>query len=418
MKKTLKTGAVCGVLLGGVFALLACGDDVTKVTNVTNETVGMEIAKSVYALGTCGSANIGKMAFAADRNTAYVCSDSGWTPLTKTADCALETLSDSSGHKIVCGGDSVGVLLSATDGTDGKNGKNGTGGKDGKNGTDGTNGQDGDSCSLTENGDGTVTQICGKDTVTLYKALCGKTPYEPEQSFCFENALYGLCKGNAYDPTCERCTDKGVVGEIADSRDGQVYSTVKIGSQVWMAENLNYAYPKESAASTDSLSFCYDNNPDNCNKYGRLYTWAAAMDSVKTGCGNGITCTASEPVRGVCPEGFHLPSKTDWTTLGEYIKDNSQNSVFDALKSTEGWSYANGKDEFGFGALAAGFYGASSKKFNALGEYAVFWSSKESASTTAVSFALMDVTIFGTTSTAKYLTDNKGSANSVRCVKD
>ena len=61
-------------------------------------------------------------------------------------------------------------------------------------------------------------------------------------------------------------------GEITDERDGHVYKTVKIGEQIWMAENLNYAYPKQDSSS-DSVSWCYNNEPDNCAKYGRLYTW-------------------------------------------------------------------------------------------------------------------------------------------------
>ena len=61
-------------LLSGcsALALLACGDDVTKMTNVTNETTGMEVAASADSLGTCDSAAIGKMAFASSENAVYV----------------------------------------------------------------------------------------------------------------------------------------------------------------------------------------------------------------------------------------------------------------------------------------------------------------------------------------------------------
>ena len=72
-------------------------------------------------------------------------------------------------------------------------------------------------------------------------------------------------------------------GEMTDSRDGQVYKTVKIGNQIWMTENLNFAYTsvpyKYEDDASDSTSWCYDDDPANCTKYGRLYTWAAAMDS-------------------------------------------------------------------------------------------------------------------------------------------
>lgn len=101
-------------------------------------------------------------------------------------------------------------------------------------------------------------------------------------------------------------------GILTDGRDGKKYKTIKIGEQVWMAENLNYAY-LEPTAELDSSSFCYDNDPAMCKKYGRLYLWSAAMDSAGVlmndgkgkGCGYGVKCgDAQFPVQGICPSGL------------------------------------------------------------------------------------------------------------------
>ncbi len=145
-------------------------------------------------------------------------------------------------------------------------------------------------------------------------------------------------------------------GTMTDERDGQVYKTVKIGDQWWMAENLNYAYTDPiimdyGLVLEDSASFCYNNEPDSCAKYGRLYAWDAAMD-----CENNIYCfydpNEDSKSRGICPEKWHIPSVNEWKTLIAY----ANNFAID-LKSTSGWlDDGNGSDVFGFNLLPAGFF--------------------------------------------------------------
>ena len=141
---------------------------------------------------------------------------------------------------------------------------------------------------------------------------------------------------------------------LTDSRDGQSYGVVKIGEQIWMAENLNYA--TESSA-------CPDGDTRNCKRLGRLYTWAEAAS--------------------VCPEGWRLPTKTDFEKLiAELLKDGVASSKGDAgaaLKAKDGWfKKGNGSDVLGFKALPAGFRGADGK-FDGIGGYAYFWSATEDA---------------------------------------
>ena len=217
-------------------------------------------------------------------------------------------------------------------------------------------------------------------------------------------------------------------GEFTDERDGQVYKTVKIGNQVWMAQNLNYAYIDvpynfsyyNNVYISDSTSWCYDNDPANCAKYGRLYTWAAAIDSVKLAtdavnpqdCGYGSMCSALNGiVKGICPSGWHLPQKSEWDTLFTAVSDGST-AVGNKFKSRSGWlSDGNGDDDFGFSALPAGLYGKGS--FVNVGKMACFWSS-----------VMFDDTVYGARLHPNNVVGRGEAGNymymgfSIRCVKD
>ncbi|MBR3073254.1 fibrobacter succinogenes major paralogous domain-containing protein [Fibrobacter sp.] len=216
-----------------------------------------------------------------------------------------------------------------------------------------------------------------------------------------------------------------VKGTMTDERDGQTYKTVKIGTQTWMAENLNYAYigiPYSYRGFTsDSTSWCYGNDPANCSRYGRLYMWVAAMDSVGTwtvngkGCGYKSTCTPTYPVRGICPKGWHLPDTTEWGTL--FTAVGGINTVGVMLKSASGWNdyegeNGNGSDAFAFSALPAG-YRILLGNFLKEGKLAGFWSSAEYDGDCAYSMDL-----FYNSDRALLNDSYKDSGHSVRCVKD
>ena len=222
------------------------------------------------------------------------------------------------------------------------------------------------------------------------------------------------CRTDSVD-TCE-------YGTFTDERDGQTYKTVKIGTQTWMAENLNYAYTgvpyKVDEYASDSTSWCYDNDPAKCSKYGRLYTWAAAMDSVGEwsangkGCGNGNKCSPTYPVRGICPEGWHLPDTTEWRTL--FTAVGGQSTAGKMLKSTSGWnSSGNGTDAYAFSALPAAGRRYSSGDFSYEGYYAYFWSSSGNGSYYAYRMCL-----YYDDDGASLYGDYKGNGFSVRCLKD
>ena len=225
------------------------------------------------------------------------------------------------------------------------------------------------------------------------------------------NGLATPCKTETED-NCE-------YGELVDERDGQTYKTIQIGTQTWMAENLNYDPGQGgSGSSAYDWSWCYDDDPSNCAKYGRLYTWAAAMDSATTYCGFGKSCTATHPVQGICPSGWHLPDTTDWHDL--IVAAGGKYSAGAKLKSTSGWENdgygndGNGTDAFGFSALPSGYRSRDGGDYYTAGGYANIWSSFEYI-TGLVAYQM----ILRSTNAYAYVDrSNEDYGYAVRCLKD
>lgn len=249
--------------------------------------------------------------------------------------------------------------------------------------------------------------------VAFFFAACGDdggSATRPSEESSSSVALSSSSSSVIPSSSSSKVTEPAEVtkGSITDTRDGHSYKTVTIGSQIWMAQNLNY----ETANS-----YCYSDTPSNCTKYGRLYTWAAAMDSVGSwsangkGCGYGKTCSPTYPVRGVCPEGWHLPTQTEWNTL--FTAVGGQSTAGKMLKSTSGWnSSGNGTDAYSFSALPAGGRGGNGH-FNYEGNNAYFWSSTDDNSYYAYSMIL-----YYNGDYAGLDDGNEGYGFSVRCVKD
>jgi uncharacterized protein (TIGR02145 family) len=162
---------------------------------------------------------------------------------------------------------------------------------------------------------------------------------------------------------------------MTDSRDGQIYKTIKIGEQVWMAQNLNYK---------TTTSYCFNDSTEYCEKYGRLYTWAASVDKSEKECGLGNECNlASGNIRGICPDGWYLPSEADFETLIKAV--GGEKGASTKLKSLSGWrddggESGNGTDSFGFSALPVG---VGMQGFYGEGYGTQFWVSTECGSASA-----------------------------------
>ena len=213
-----------------------------------------------------------------------------------------------------------------------------------------------------------------------------------------------------------KCTSKGWVFDIAantgimkDSRDKKSYRTITVQNQVWMAENLDFDYKVKGESYGTYV------HPEYKEKFGRYYTWAAALDSAavfsknSVGCGFDETpCNRYDPVRGICPEGWHIPSIGEWTNLY-----NAMGKSTYAMESTgyESWTLAT--DEYGFSAVPAGLYSNAKETFNSVGSSAFFWTINRYDYYEAYYWNL-----YNGNSNLNYYFTKKDNGLSVRCLKD
>ena len=117
------------------------------------------------------------------------------------------------------------------------------------------------------------------------------------------------------------------INELLDLRDSTTYKVVKIGKQIWMAENLNFKTEK---------SWCFEKRAENCNTYGRLYSWNAALKA--------------------CPEGWHLPSDDEWKKMEKYLgMADADLNKYDKWRGTDQGKQLISNDSIGFNLLMGGF---------------------------------------------------------------
>ena len=207
--------------------------------------------------------------------------------------------------------------------------------------------------------------------------------------------MFVLVAGCGNDPKPE-------FGEMTDSRDGQIYQTVKLGDQTWLGHNLNY--------ETDNGSWCYDDDPANCEIFGRLYTWEAAMEA--------------------CPAGWHLATDDEWTALVQYLDPQADaNSITESFIAG-GMLKATGTMEDGTGPWKSPNEGATNVSgFSAeaggaryedgtyiiLGMHAIYWTSTE-FDADSIWFRILDYGVPDIYRDHEGIT--KGMGISARCVMD
>jgi uncharacterized protein (TIGR02145 family) len=261
--------------------------------------------------------------------------------------------------------------------------------------------------SRTEDGTGSgsfVSRISGLEPNTVYHVKAYATNSE--------GTFYGLGKSFA--------TRFGGFGStLTDQRDGNIYQTVTIGNQVWMAENLKYLPSVYPGTSSETNQYYYVNGYNgtnvaeakstiNYNTYGVLYNWPAAMEG-------SLSSTANPSgVKGVCPIGWHLPSDAEWTELTLYV--GGEIGTADKLKERGEahwgpiWSLS-ATNETGFTAIPGGFCNGS---FFLEPYYSGIWWS-----------ATLDTNSYSRSMSLYYANNNiarnhswKQLGLSIRCVKD
>ena len=221
--------------------------------------------------------------------------------------------------------------------------------------------------------------------------------------------------------SCSKNNDDSDSSTFVDSRDGNVYQTINIGNQVWMAENLKYLPSVVGPATGSETSpyyyvYGYDGTAadnakatENYDTYGVLYNWPAAM--------NGASSSTSNPsiVQGVCPTGWHLPSDAEWTELTDYLGGTSTAGGKLKEKGMTHWMTPNtgATNETGFTALPGGFLSFNGT-FNLIAEIAYWWSTTQYDSPeSAYSRSL------GHDSNSFYRHgSNKKNGHFVRCLRD
>jgi len=190
--------------------------------------------------------------------------------------------------------------------------------------------------------------------------------------------------------------------QVSDD-EGNAYSTIQIGSQCWITKNLNTGALISGSIDQSNNStiekYCYNNDENNCAIYGALYQWDEMMQYLIT-----------ESTRGICPEGWHLPSDAEWCTLEQRIDPTVSCSGTD-WRGTDGGTKLKQGGSSGFEALMAGRY-ISAGAFGSSGTGGYFWASTEGSS------GAWERYLYDSDDQVGRNDQNKNYGLSVRCIYD
>ena len=306
-------------------------------------------------------------------------------------------------------------------------------------------------CSVTDAGSSPVTArgVCW--STSAYPTINDNFTTDGSGTENFTNSLTGLIPGTTY---CLRAYATNAEGTTYSEQftfstlpnngqacpnastlidyDGNIYNTVQIGLQCWMKENLRTTHysdgtsiPLGTTTSSTTQAFRYypDANPAQVSTCGHLYNWSAVM--------HGSPSSSANPsgIQGICPTGWHVPSKEEWTQLANYVGSQSEYvcnnyHIAKALAATTGWSSSTNScavgnnvadnNATGFSALPAGYCTYENLNYFALSTGTRLWSCSSKNSTSCYYFSMSE----GSSSVSISYDTNKRDGYSVRCLKD
>ena len=310
--------------------------------------------------------------------------------------------------------------------------------------------------STTSTYPGAGINVVASTSYTQPSLTCGKAyslyVWSDNSNGCYSS--YTLLSQNT-SPCCSYTSGCGGLTTMTDSRDSKVYNLVQIGTQCWMAQNLNYGTytPVGNTPQTSGNKFCltiqgvgapFNNFEDPTCNNGGLYEWTNMMNisnTYATGWAIPTAISSSQEnctpcgtcgVQGLCPAGWHIPSNNEWTTFSGYIS-GAGSTTYDcggissqtaaSLASTSGWATSGTtacmpgfnqtiqNNSSGFNALPGGCATAGSLKYAS--SYGFWWSSTEADSSGAWCMHM-----YYNHATISQLSYNKSFGYSVRCVKN
>lgn len=353
-------------------AITACGDSDT--TSSKKESV-----ETIFDLGKCSEAREGEVLYVEDGDLEYTCTENKW--IAEGEEKEQKQGSSSSLKKEIDSSSSETVTESSSSKKD--DGLSSS--KEEKSSSSEIKEQSSSSIiedlsSSSETGNlSSSSETEGLNSSSDAEELSSSSEVEKHSSSSVSSSSYDnptpVMPSGTYDCSVYKCVTteflnqdflaQGKYGEILDIRDKKVYKTSQIGNQVWMAQNLNYIYkiPKGDKRVTYE-NYCLFEESSLCPYYGREYSWAAAMDSAGVfsntakDCGYGKSCTITSTYnrnnpRGVCPEGWHVPTKKNFEDLFEYV--GGADIASRELRATTGWELKgvdySGDDSYGFSLI-------------------------------------------------------------------